>query len=72
MFLIKREGAFRTRELLLKGGRTCSTSTSALGGLTGEHTGDCSVLGDIAGERSSSTGSIGAVMVIGGSLVAVR
>ena len=77
MFSIKQEGALRTCVPLLKGGCTCS-----LGGITGEQTGDRSVLGDITGDRSvlgditgdrsSSTGSIGGVIVIGGSLVSIR
>ena len=50
----------------------CSTSIFVLGGITGEQTGDGSVLRDITGDRSSSTGSIGGVMVIGGSLVGIR
>ena len=33
---------------------------------------DRSTLGYITGDRSSSTGSSGGVMVIGGSLVAIR
>ena len=73
MFSINREGAPRTLVLLLKGGRTCSSSISVLGDITGERTGKRSILGAITGQRSSSpTGSIGGVIIIGGSLGGIR
>ena len=73
MFSINWEGALRTLVLLLNGLRTCSSSISVLGNITGERTGERTVLGAIPEQRSSSpTGSIGGVIIIDGSLVVIR